>query len=58
MKPTDKPRRGLEARIKPGESIKLREGIQLTNLGNQTIRLSVTTLEKNDGRPNEPAKVS
>jgi hypothetical protein len=37
MKPTDKPRRGLEARIKPGESIKLREGIQLTNLGNQTF---------------------
>jgi hypothetical protein len=55
-----KPRRGLEARIKPGQSLRLREGVELTNLGTTTILLSVKTLEAAApiGRPNEPAKVS
>jgi hypothetical protein len=59
MQTNSKPRRGLEARIKPGQSIRLREGVQLTNLGTQTIKLSVQTLEQPlVGRPNEEPKVS
>ena len=55
MQSLKKPRRGLERRIKSGDSICLREGVKITNLSNFEITLSVKTLELDPiGRPNEP----
>jgi hypothetical protein len=51
MTAVKKPRRGLEARIRPGESIRLREGVEIHNTGATIANITVKTLDR-EGRPN------